>query len=731
MRLARPEGVIHYGYDDATGRHVKTWTTASEWNYGYDRLGRLAGVTESVRAGVTLGAADRLTTAYGYDLVGMTESVTVSRGGVAVRSTTNTYDPLRHWLVGVENKGEGGTPLSTFTYSRRADGQLKSLAEGVSRPGGGVQTGAATYEYDGLNRLTQESYDGSAAGSDYAKTYTLDLVGNRTDLVTVDEGQAAATTVSSYDERDRLVSEVAGGVTTKYGYDPNGSQTTKTVGGVLHSTQVWDARGRLASAVVDGKSVGYSYTEGGIRSGVVQDGVATGYVVDGMNPSGYSQVVEEWSSGANGSPVLVASFTYGAGLDPISTNTDRDGVPGTLESAVFLADGHSGVRQAVATAGGAVLLAQRFDAYGVAAATANAGNFSTPVGYRGERFDATLGQYYLRARLYDPQSGRFTSQDPFGGTYGDPLQSMRYGYAGANPVVGMDPSGMMTLGGLSVRIGTFGGMIGAVSGGVRGAKYGWRGAIAGAVAGGVAGFVVGSLSTLAIGGGAALIAGGIATPAAYASVYAGLLNLGLMQAGFFGFAMSVANASSAYDKGNNYDLVASMIEGAAALFGVGALAGNPVSTNVPFYLKSNYGAEALVADVTSSLGAKPGDFFTRVEMTDNGYPSYLGERGTNGKGVMRVPARLLDAKTSHAERMFNVFHEIGHQLQHVARISQGTESQFLGLRDGSRGYARDELTADTFAYHMVRLFVGKAASDSIKLEHMDYLNGYWDTAHGR
>ena len=470
VKIARPEGVIEYGYDDATGRHVKTWTTASAWEYGYDRLGRLASIAESVRAGVVLGAADRLTTAYGYDLVGMAKSVTVSRGGVAVRSTTNSYDPLRHWLVGVEDKGEGGGTLSGFSYARRADGQVKSLTESVVQPGGGVETGTAKYEYDSLNRLTVESYDGSAAGSDYAKQYTLDLVGNRTELVTANEGQAAVTAVSSYDERDRLLSEVAGGVTTKYGYDPNGSQTTKTVSGLVESTQAWDARGRLASATVAGKSVSYAYTADGVRSGVVQGGVATGYVVDGMNPSGYSQVVEEWSSGANGSPVLVASFTYGAGLDPISTNTDRDGVPGTLESALFIADGHSGVRQAVATAGGAVLLAQRFDAYGVTAAMASVGGFSTPVGYRGERYDATLGQYNLRARLYDPQTGRFTGVDPFGGTYDDPLQSMRYGYAGANPAMNSDPSGKFLavsgLSGMAARLVTPTPAIGIVGGNV-------------------------------------------------------------------------------------------------------------------------------------------------------------------------------------------------------------------------------------------------------------------------
>ena len=122
-----------------------------------------------------------------------------------------------------------------------------------------------------------------------------------------------------------------------------------------------------------------------------------------------------------------------AGLDPISEN--RAGT-----DAAYLGDGHSGVRQAIDAGGAILLLVQRFDAYGQIVLQKQ-GSLQTPIGYRGERFDATLGQYYLRARYYDPASGRFTGVDPFVGTYGDPQQIMRYGYAGSNPISYSDPTG--------------------------------------------------------------------------------------------------------------------------------------------------------------------------------------------------------------------------------------------------------------------------------------------------
>ncbi len=56
--------------------------------------------------------------------------------------------------------------------------------------------------------------------------------------------------------------------------------------------------------------------------------------------------------------------------------------------------------------------------------------------------DADLGLYYLRARFYNPQTGRLLSQDPYAGDIFYPKTLHRYRYAGGNPVNFIDPSGM-------------------------------------------------------------------------------------------------------------------------------------------------------------------------------------------------------------------------------------------------------------------------------------------------
>jgi YD repeat-containing protein len=356
VNITRSEGMVshamNYGYDDATGRHTKTWTSNSEWRYGHDVLGRLESVDD-----VTAG----LKTSYAFSVVGNVTQVVTKQGTATLKTTTNSYDPVRHWLVSVANTGSTGNTLSNFTYDRRADGQVLKATESVLQPDGSTATSTATFTYDALNRLTQEVVDSSVVGQDYTKTYTLDMVGNRTKLVTSKEGLPTETTISTYNSRHQLLTETTGSTTINYGYDDNGSLITQNGNGSSR-TQAWDVRGRLQSAVVDGVVTSYDYTSDGIRSRVSVDGVTANYIVDSMTPSGYAQVVEELASG-----VLAVRYTYGASLDPVSET--RNG-----STSVYLADGHSGVRQAISLAG-AVLMAQRFDAYGVS--VAKVGTLST------------------------------------------------------------------------------------------------------------------------------------------------------------------------------------------------------------------------------------------------------------------------------------------------------------------------------------------------------------------
>ena len=64
--------------------------------------------------------------------------------------------------------------------------------------------------------------------------------------------------------------------------------------------------------------------------------------------------------------------------------------------------------------------------------------------FTGEQADASTGLEYLRARYYDPATGRFISKDPIGGRVGDPRSQNRYLYAWNNPCSNVDPSGLET-----------------------------------------------------------------------------------------------------------------------------------------------------------------------------------------------------------------------------------------------------------------------------------------------
>ena len=65
------------------------------------------------------------------------------------------------------------------------------------------------------------------------------------------------------------------------------------------------------------------------------------------------------------------------------------------------------------------------------------GTVPNPFRFAARQLDSETGLYYMRARYYDPQVGRFVSEDPIGLAGG----INAYVYAGDNPVNGRDPSG--------------------------------------------------------------------------------------------------------------------------------------------------------------------------------------------------------------------------------------------------------------------------------------------------
>jgi RHS repeat-associated protein len=111
-----------------------------------------------------------------------------------------------------------------------------------------------------------------------------------------------------------------------------------------------------------------------------------------------------------------------------------------------LYDGHGSTRQLTDSAGAIVPNeSYSYGAYGVMlGGNPTAGNpAATNLLYTGEQYDTSAQSYYLRARYYDPLTGRFNRMDPFAGNMQDPQSLHKYLYCHANPLNGIDPAGLM------------------------------------------------------------------------------------------------------------------------------------------------------------------------------------------------------------------------------------------------------------------------------------------------
>ena len=127
----------------------------------------------------------------------------------------------------------------------------------------------------------------------------------------------------------------------------------------------------------------------------------------------------------DGDPAL-ATTAYVRGLSLVAAV--QDGV-----RTYYHYNAHGDVVQ-LTNSSGTVTKNYTYDAFGVeknaAASDAN------PFRYCGEQYDSETGNYYLRARYYSPEVGRFTQEDPI-------MDGLNwYTYCAGNPVAKSDPTGL-------------------------------------------------------------------------------------------------------------------------------------------------------------------------------------------------------------------------------------------------------------------------------------------------
>ncbi|HKG80759.1 MAG TPA: RHS repeat-associated core domain-containing protein [Pyrinomonadaceae bacterium] len=384
-----PQGTLTYTYD--VTRNLTSMRSSNvdgvSVDYTYDDMNRLATVIDN-----RLG-----TTTYTYDPVGNLKS---DRRPNAVQQdyTYNAINRLTNLTV-----AKTGTNLASYAFTLDKTGRRLSVTEQSGR--------TVNYTYDTVYQLTREAVSGDPDGKNGSVDYTFDNVGNRMTRISSLAGVLSAT--SNYDANDRLTTD---------SFDANGN--TRVADG---RSFTYDFENRIKT--VNGGAVRVVYDGDGNLAAKTVGAVTTRFLVDELNPTGYSQVVEEVVNGE-----VQRQYTYGN-----SIVSQRQLIAGTWVSSFYNTDGHGSVRQ-LTNESAVVTDTYTYDAYGkVISQTGSTPNVYL---YSGERFDPDLGLYHLRARYYNVDRGRFMSLDPYPGDIDEPSSIHKYLYAHADPVNFVDPTGM-------------------------------------------------------------------------------------------------------------------------------------------------------------------------------------------------------------------------------------------------------------------------------------------------
>jgi RHS repeat-associated protein len=408
VSVSDARGTTSYAYDSAGRLAAVTNPGATSLHYAYDGNGNVTSLaTPATTVGYQYDAADRLTrvtapagsAAAAYDLGGNRLRLTSFDGIVSDAA----YD-VRNRLSNLSHKTPASTLLRSYAHTYSAAGRLVQTAEN--------DASVDAYGYDAKGRLVTQTRTGANA---FTATHTYDAVGNRTQTT-----MNSTTTNFTYDNDDRLLSDGVGA----YAWDANGNLVSRgTPGGTV--TYGYDAENRLVSINGGGFAEQYAYDADGNRVQAITAAGTANYLVDELNPTGYSQVLEERNAGGT----LQSSYVFG---------NELVGLTAGANTRVPLGDGKGSVL-ALADGGASITDTYQYDAFGKPIHAT--GSTANPHRYRGERLDANTGLYQLRARSYDPAQGRFFGRDPLGGSIDNPSSQHRYQYAYDDPVNFIDPTG--------------------------------------------------------------------------------------------------------------------------------------------------------------------------------------------------------------------------------------------------------------------------------------------------
>ncbi len=313
------------------------------------------------------------------------------------------------------------------TYEYFANDSLKRVVDWIG--------GATTFDYDDAGRLTETTRpngvnttytwdaDSRLTGITEGAVSDITLIRNPIGQITTATrnvplpGSAAGLTGSNntYD----AASQVSG-----FDYDPLGRLRDDG-----DRTYAWDLSSRLTSITQSATTTSFTYDSTGHRLSRTSGGVTVGYVWN--YALGLPSISIETRDGAN---LRYYIHTPGGALlysiDAVS-NARNFYHYDEMGNTIFVTDG-----------GGSVIASYAYTPYGQM--IASTGSVNNPFSWQG-RYGIMAegnGLYYVRARYYDANTGRFISRDPIKAI--GPREINPYQYALGNPLMFVDVTGRKT-----------------------------------------------------------------------------------------------------------------------------------------------------------------------------------------------------------------------------------------------------------------------------------------------
>jgi RHS repeat-associated protein len=406
-------GSFLYHYDEAGNIDQRTYPDSTVVNSTFDDDGRLETMTSG-----------GLQTAFDYDEAGNLTLVTLPSGNG--HTATRTFDRAGR-LTTVENT-HGSTILSKFLWTLDPAGNPTKAQ--TTR---GTTDSYDAYEYDDRNRLTASCFDiasgaSNCSGAANEITYGYDKVSNRTQETRTGTVGNTGMITSTYNAADQLTQTDDGTTTTSFTYDANGNLATKGA-----RSYTYNLADELSSTTAPGSVVTSSYAydgDGNRVSSSTSGGADLRYVWDPQAESGIPELALERESDGDlvrrylNGPLGAISMTTGAGTyylhqDPLGSITDLTDASGNPQWRYS------------------------YESYGAPLTTSNVSGTAPEnrLRFNSQYLDTETGDYHLRARQYDPASGRFTAVDALENRLSEPFISA-YVYANGQPTVLIDPLGL-------------------------------------------------------------------------------------------------------------------------------------------------------------------------------------------------------------------------------------------------------------------------------------------------